>query len=276
MKRKLIPALLLAAAVLCFFAGCDSRSTLTDLTAVTIATEPEKSEKSKSDASSKAASAVEPTEPATQAAPKGEAVEASWFNDSVFLGDSVTLGLSYYCDDNPDALGDAQFFCAGSLGFTNALWDLDAEDNVHPYYQGANHLSRDCAAVTGAKKVFIMLGMNDIGLYGVDESMESARTLISQIAQTSPGVTFYIQSVTPMIAEKEGVDLKNEYIRDFNTLLKSYCSDNGYKYLDVYNLVADSEGNLKAEYCGDPEVQGIHFTDAACEIWTDYLKENVK
>ena len=60
-------------------------------------------------------------------------VDAKWFDDAVFVGDSVTLKLSYYCDEHPEALGNARFFCAGSLGFESALWDIDREDAVHPY-----------------------------------------------------------------------------------------------------------------------------------------------
>lgn len=215
----------------------------------------------------------ETTAAATQA-PSGP-VEASWFDDAVFVGDSVTLKLSYYCENNPDALSDTQFFCAGSLGYTNALWDINAEGNVHPYYQGTNYLSQDCAKVTGAKKVFIMLGMNDIGLYGIEDSMKSAKTLIGNILKTTPDVKIYVQSVTPIIAGKERGDLNNANIKLFNAELVKYCKEKGYTYLDVNTIMADESGYLKSEYCSDPDAQGIHFTDAACSMWADFLKKNV-
>lgn len=206
---------------------------------------------------------------------KGKPVEAEWFNDSVFLGDSVTLKLSYYCEEYPEALGDAQFFCAGSLGYTSALWELDREDSVHPYYRGENYLSKDCAKVTGATKVFVMLGMNDIGLYGLDESIKSAETLIKSIERTSPEAKVYVQSVTPILKGMEKEDLNNKLVRSFNERLATFCKENGNTYLDIYGLLADKNGYLPPEYCGDPEAQGIHFTDAACELWVKYLKENV-
>lgn len=217
--------------------------------------------------------AAETQAPATRA--PGQPADAAWFNDAVFLGDSVTLKLSYYCANHPEALGDAQFFCAGSLGYTNALWDLDRADSVHPYYQGQNYLSQDCASVTGANKVFIMLGMNDIGLYGIDGAMESARTLIGNLRATSPNAAIYVQSVTPMIQSKEGETLNNEKIRAFDEALKAYCSEQSLPYLDVYGCLADENGCLPTEYCGDIDAQGIHFTDAACALWAEFLKENV-
>ena len=221
--------------------------------------------------------AADATAPAATTPPKtGAGVDAAWFDDAVFVGDSVTLKLSYYCEDHPEALSDTQFFCAGSLSYTNALWPLDDPDAVHPYYQGQTYLTEDCAKVTGAKKVFIMLGMNDIGLSGVDGAMENANTLIGNIKKNSPDVTFYIESVTPMIPSAEGDVLNNTKIRELDERLEQFANENGYQYLDLYHALADEDGCLPLEYCGDPDGQGIHFTDAACELWVQYLKENVR
>ena len=221
--------------------------------------------------------AADATAPAATTPPKtGAGVDAAWFDDAVFVGDSVTLKLSYYCEDHPEALSNTQFFCAGSLSYTNALWSLDDPDAVHPYYQGQTYLTEDCAKVTGAKKVFIMLGMNDIGLSGVDGAMENANTLIGNIKKNSPDVTFYIESVTPMIPSAEGDVLNNTKIRELDERLEQFANENGYQYLDLYHALADEDGCLPLEYCGDPDGQGIHFTDEACELWVQYLKENVR
>ncbi len=191
------------------------------------------------------------------------------------VGDSVTLKLNYYCDEHPEALGSAQFFCAGSLGFESALWDIDREDAVHPYYKGSVQLVEDCVKLTGAKKVFVMLGMNDIGNYGIDGAMESARNLIGKLKSKSDGALIYLQSVTPILEGHEYDDLSNTHVRAFNEKLQAFCKEEGYKYLDIYSVMADENGYLRAEYCGDEEAQGIHFTDEACGIWADYLKQNV-
>lgn len=202
-------------------------------------------------------------------------VDAKWFGDAVLVGDSVTLKLSYYCEAHPEALGQAQFFCAGSLGYTNALWDLDRADAVHPYFKGATHLTEECAEQTGASKAFIMLGMNDIGLYGTDGALQSAKTLIGNILRRSPNVLLYIQSTTPILTGHESGTFTNENVRLFNKSLEEYCRSQGYKYLDINSQLADEKGYLKPEYCSDPDAQGIHFTDEACRIWADYLKNNV-
>ena len=199
---------------------------------------------------------------------------AEWFDNAVFVGDSVTLKLSYYCESNPDALGEAAFFCGGNLGYTNALWDIDDPSAVHPYYQGEIHLAEDCAKATGKDNVFIMLGMNDIGLYGVDGAMESCKTVISHLAEKSPNAHIYNQSVTPMIEKAQVDSFNNTLVKEFDGKLKEFCETNHYKYLDVFSALADENGNLPEEYCSDPDDMGLHFTDSACKIWADYLKEN--
>lgn len=223
----------------------------------------------------KAAADSKKISPSTSAERTGPA-DAAWFDDAVFVGDSVTLKLSYYCAANADALGKAQFFCAGSLGYGSALWALDDPNAVHPFYQGKNYLTEDCAVVTGASKVFIMLGINDLGMYGVDGTLDKCKTLLLNINSKSPNAKIYVQSVTPILKGKEYETLTNELIREFNGRLEEYCRGCSLQYFDLYGIFEDSDGCLKAEYCGDPDAMGIHFTDTACKLWTDYLKENVK
>lgn len=201
-------------------------------------------------------------------------VDSSWFDDAVFVGDSVTLKLSYYADNG--SLGDAKFLCAGSLGYGLALQDLDAEGNVHPTYEGEKYTVDDGIKMLESKKVFIMFGMNDIGLFGIDDSIENMKTLTKRILEKSPEAEIYIQSVTPMLEDMQLSDLNNKSISEFNKKLKAEAEKLGYKYLDVASVMKDKKGNLIPEYCSDPENMGIHFSDEGCEVWIKYLKNHVE
>ena len=211
----------------------------------------------------------------------GDLVESSWFDDAVFIGDSVTLKLSYFVEDHDD-LGKAEFLCAGSLGYTNALWDLDHEDNVHPTLNGEKITVDEGAKALGSKKIFIMLGMNDIGLYGADGAVSSMIELTDKIHEKCPDAAIYIESVTPMVADSSLGGLNNTTIKEFDEKLQPICEEKGYTYLDVASAVSDENGNLIYEYCGDPpsddnpDAMGLHFTDAGCQKWADYLRANVK
>lgn len=204
-------------------------------------------------------------------------VDASWFDDMAIVGDSVTVMLQYYCDNNPEALGNAMFYCAGSLGYGNSQWDINDENAVHPVYRGEVHLVEDVIPVTGANKVLITLGMNDIGNYGVEGAFDQAKSLIEKVRAKGPDAVIYIESTTPMIASAQRETLNNENIRIFNGMLKDYVASqgDGYKYLDFNSVIADENGNLPEQYCSDVDYMGIHFTTDACEKWVEFLKNNV-
>ncbi|MBQ1943651.1 MAG: hypothetical protein II513_07210 [Ruminococcus sp.] len=213
---------------------------------------------------------------ATQAAaPQDGMVDPHWFDDAVFVGDSITTTLEDFCFDDPNLLGDADFVCADSLSYHNAQWDLNDENAVHPTIQGETVLAETAAEITGSSKIFILMGINDIDTYGVEDTMASMKEFIRKVLSHSPNVEIYLQSTTPMIPAKETDILNNVLIRQFDEELELYCNENGYHYLDVYHRMCDENGALRADYCVDPEDDGIHFTYDATIVWVNYLRSAV-
>ena len=202
-------------------------------------------------------------------------VDWSWFDDAVFVGDSVSLKLKYYATQmrksDPGFLGKAQFLTAGSLGSGNALWEVSSE-SVHPSYQGKKMLLEESIPKTGAKKVFIMLGINDIAVYGIDGSVKNLETLLDRIAAAVPEVQFYVQSATPIHRGCEKRVLNNANLEIYNQSVQALCERRGWHFMDVASVLRDAEGFLPSAYCSDREGMGIHFTDAACQVWLDSLK----
>ena len=170
-------------------------------------------------------------------------------------------------------MGNAQFLTSGSLGSANALWAVSRE-SVHPTYQGTKMLLEDSVPKTGAKKIYIMLGMNDVGMYGVDDSVKNMHTLLQRIKSAVPEAEFYVQSATPMVQGAELKSLNNKSLASYDDQLNSLCQENGYHFVDVASVMRDENGFLPREYCSDPDDMGIHFTDKACQIWINYLCED--
>ena len=196
---------------------------------------------------------------------------AGWFDDAVFVGDSVSVKLQNYVESD-SMLGDAEFLCAVSLGYNNSLWELDRKGNVHPLYKGKKVTVDEGIKQTKKKKVFIMLGMNDIGM-GVDFAIDGMKTLTDRIMEKNPGVQIYIQSVTPMLKNTKRSDqLNNKNIALFNEQAKEICKQRGYEYIDVASSVDDGHGNLLYDNCGDSGYMGLHFSNAGCEKWVKCLK----
>lgn len=210
--------------------------------------------------------------PLAGALPESGSVDASYFNDVVFIGDSVSLKLSYY-EAAVDKLGTAQFLTSGSLGSGNALWKV-SDDSVHPTYEGTKMLLEESVPLTGAKKMYIMLGMNDIALYGIDGAVTNMVTLIQKIQAAAPGITVYVQSMTPTTSTSNLISQSGhnpQNIHRYNEALAATCQSNGWKFVNVAEVMYDENGYLRREYCSDPDDMGIHFTEAGCEAWISYL-----
>ena len=210
------------------------------------------------------------------ALPESTRAADSYFDDAVFIGDSVSLKLERYTtqqrSSNPGFFGKAQFLTAGSMGSGNAL-EAPSSDSIHPLYNGQKMALADSVKASGAKKVYIMLGMNDLAPYGVDGAVENMQKLITTILEKTPDAKIYIQSATPLVKAKNisTHKLNNTNMAAYNEKLAALCAEQGYYFVDVASVVSDSEGNLIQSYCSDPDNMGIHFTDEGCQVWVDYL-----
>ena len=196
------------------------------------------------------------------AAPTQETVDSSFFDDAVFVGDSISLKLSY---DTSGRLGAAQFLVQGSYGVGNAIYDV-----LPTTYRGNTYTNlEDAIGATGAKKLFIMMGMNDIGLYGIDGTIENWGTLISLIRGVCPDMEIYIQSMTPVWTGGEKGGLTNPNINEYNNKLRVFAEENGCGFIDVAPFMRDATGGLATSFCSD---NYVHLSDAGVDMWIKVLK----
>lgn len=207
-------------------------------------------------------------EPFEALVPESVAVAASWFDRAVFVGDSVTVGLSLYCGSS---LSQTQYLCAGSMGAENTMNGV-----ILPTYNGQKVTVPEGVAQSGADVVYVMLGMNSIS-YGVETASADLETLLVAIADRNPAVTILVESVTPMTETSSIVTnlLNNEKIREYNSRLQEICQAHEWYFVNVAEALADREGYLKPEYCSDTYNMGVHMSVAGVNAWTDYLKTHV-
>lgn len=156
------------------------------------------------------------------------------------------------------------------MGSGNALQPVSAQ-SIHPLYNGKKAPLEDSAAKMGAKKIYIMLGINDIALYGIDRSAKNLEKLALRFLKVCPDEELFIQSATPMVREKQLKSLNNKNIAAYDKELLDICQKRKWNYLDVASVMQGSDGALKPEYCSDPGILGIHFTDTACNVWVRYI-----
>ena len=197
------------------------------------------------------------------APPATARVDASFFDDAVFIGDSVTLKLSYYAASS-GKLGKAQFLTRGSYGVAHSVMDT-----MLLTYQGQDMKIEDAINASKAKKVFLMMGMNDIGLYGVDGTIENWGKLIDRIQKSCPNVTVYIQSMTPIWTGGEIGDLNNVNMDAYNAKLEVFAKNEGIDFIDIAPYMKDSTGGMATRYCSD---NYVHVTDQGSAAWIRVLK----
>lgn len=217
-----------------------------------------------------------PAKTDTVPVPESAPVDASWFDDAAFVGDSVSVTLANY-NSSYGTLGKAKFFCSVSLSQTNALSYQAGNERLPEYPAGSGQHPRieDGIAASGAKKVYLMLGMNCIAS-GVDRVSQDLVTLVSKIQEKSPGIAVLIESVTPMTADSPRADgsLNNFTIQEFNEKMKAICQEKQWYYVNVAETVTGDQGALKAEYSGD-KAMGIHFNYDGAAAWANYLLTHV-
>lgn len=188
---------------------------------------------------------------------------AHYYDDAVFVGDSVSLKLSYYAAET-GLLGSAKFLVRGSYSAAHAV-----NGTMLMTFQGQEMPLPDAIAATGAKKIFFMLGMNDIALHGIDKTMDHWAALLRQVREVCPDAEITIQSMTPVWTGGEKPGLTNPNIDTYNQRLKTFAGENGCTYLDVASYMKDSTGGLASAYCSD---EYVHLTNSGAEAWVKVLK----
>ncbi|MBR4972428.1 MAG: hypothetical protein IKY59_05605 [Oscillospiraceae bacterium] len=196
-------------------------------------------------------------------APTDQVVDASFFDDAAFIGDSVSLKLSYYAADSGE-LGNAKFLVRGSYGVINAV-----TDKLLMTYQGEKMKIEDAVAATGAKKLFIMLGLNDFSAYGIDKTIQYWGKLLTRIRSTCPDIDIYIQSMTPIWTGGEIGGLTNKNADKYNARLKEFAEQNGCKYIDIASYMKDETNGLATKFCSD---EYVHLSTAGAKRWVAVLK----
>ena len=187
----------------------------------------------------------------------------SYFNDAIFIGDSRTLGISDYA-----GLDEADFYCDSGMTILKLL------DAGGVTYQKTGK-KEDLNQVLQQKhygKVYIMLGMNDLGYGTTDMYLERYRKIVEQIREWQPNAIIYVMANLHVSREKNNPDTEfnNININDKNAASALLANGTDIFYLDANPLFTDSEGFLNAELSFD----GVHLYAQHYDAWREFLLEH--
>lgn len=191
--------------------------------------------------------------------PESAAVEDSYFDDALFIGDSRTEGLMLY-----SGLQTATFYTHKGMmvskAFTSKVIDTP---------------SGKVTVVEALKqkqfgKIYIMLGVNELGWAYDSFFAEKYAELVDAVKAAQPQATIYIQSILPVSADKSARDkiYNNPKILNYNRLIREMVAAKGVYYVDVAAGIQDEQGCLPK----DSTTDGVHLTASYCKVWLQYLK----
>lgn len=164
----------------------------------------------------------------------------------MFVGNSITNMHEWW-----EAFGSDQAIAGrgNSGGVTQEILD-----NLESYIDGK------------PKKLFLMIGTNDIGRAGsnttADLTARKIRAILMRIQLESPETEIYMQSILP----RSGM---NGAIARANTKIQEYCTELGVHYIDLTQVMKDlPSDNMWSN-------DGLHPQTKGYSAWTHYIEEQV-
>ena len=196
-------------------------------------------------------------------------VDLSYFSDAAFLGDSLTVGFSDYSINLGGAL-----IC----GYTGVGPDAIVNRSAVKSSVRGPEVALDVLAAAQPKKLYILLGTNTLTTLGASDRFLAYYGQMLDMLREALGedCVIYVQSIPPVrpsaAAEKPG--LASDVLRGVNEQLAQLAASKGCVYLDLWETLADGEGNLK-EMLAAPD--GVHLSAGnGYGAWVTYLRNHAK
>lgn len=172
-------------------------------------------------------------------------IESKPTDNYIFLGDSITAGYPL-----EELYEDLPVVNSGVSGYTTQ----DILNNLD-----------NMVSIYNPTKVFLLIGTNDIQREKTNEEIiNNVKEIVNKILEKRPNTKIYIESIYPINnTDNEKINhasvgiRNNKTIKEINKEIKEYCKDNDYTYIDMYNELADKDGNLDLKYT----TEGLHISD---------------
>lgn len=192
--------------------------------------------------------------------PETETVEDTYFDSAVFLGDSRTQGLFLYSGLKTGYEYAAVGATVESV-FSKKNFETESGEMV-PILDAMKDQPCD--------KIYVMLGMNELGWSKLETYQKQYAKLIDRLREDHPEAKIILQSIPPVSAKQDAKKtyVNNERIRDYNAIIRTLAEERGCYFLDVASCLTGEDGVLPVKQTTD----GIHFNAAGCRTWLSYLR----
>lgn len=225
------------------------------------------SEASSSQAASEASSQQEEQQESRFAYPEVEESDmapSSYFDDALFIGDSITTGIELY-----DVMSNAQVIAFTGINpqtyFTREVIELEDGSTVT--------MEEAVRRADNPGKIYVMMGSNGVAFLDIDTFTDYYGQMLDSIMEAQPDADIYVQSITPVTATLSASQPaeSNEKINEYNARINQLAGERGLYFVDVNKALADETGALPED--ASP-ADGMHFTSAYYQKWLDYLRKH--
>lgn len=190
------------------------------------------------------------------------AVDRSYFANVCFLGDSLTQGMQIYSSGLPEAS-----FCA----YRGANPSVVVNGTTCKRSDGGTEVPMEVLTARQPPVLYILLGTNVLNRDGDYSSfLTYYRLMLDMISQALPNTQIYVQSITPVRPEVRSSHpgLYKERLCEINNELAAIALEKNCAFLNLWEALADDNGDLKAEYA---QPDGIHIKPEGYPAWVEYL-----
>ena len=198
------------------------------------------------------------SETAPQASPTASTdFDTSFFDDALFIGDSITTGLYLY-GYLDESLVYAKLGLAPSTALESEIDGVTINSKIK-----ANN----------PKKIYIMLGTNSVGYSDGNYLANCMGELVQHISQITKAKV-YVLSIPPITYYAEADydnALTTSAINEYNTALKSVIKGTKAKFLDFHSVLTAPDGYYYEEY---HEMDGIHFMGSTYQVMLSFLEKH--
>lgn len=212
--------------------------------------------------------------------PEGEAEPGAFFKDTVFVGDSILRSVGKYCAARREAgespLGEARFLAADGYTLYSGSLLKPGSGRINLVYAHRPVSVPEGIRAMGAKRAFVMLGINDGAGSQMEKHLGFYERMIRRILEASPGLDLIALSVTPVVKTAQTKRIRQMNIDLFNDALRALCEKEGIGFLDVSGALKDEEGYLNRDFSSDRQVhlneRGI---EALAAVLNEYARERL-
>lgn len=189
--------------------------------------------------------------------------DEAYLTSSVFIGDSITTGLSgYHFVPDENVLAD--------IGLR--IDNITDKTVSNPRYSEPVDVMTAISSIQ-PENVYILLGSNGVSWLDGDKMYTAYSDFVDSIREALPNADIYIISITPVGTMKENIEsvdsgrVLNSEIDAFNERLFNLANEKGVAYLDVNSELKDENGKLPDDVTSD----GMHFNKKTYEKFVEYI-----